>query len=512
MKNRTLLIVALALNVILAIALIWMWRTRQSAEPAAQNHAEHPPMEGFTPAPVQDSNPPLNPVQLTPERMQSIGVRTGKAEYASIATEIRATGTIDVDERRIAYVQTRYPGWIRNVFVNATYQYVRRGEPLFTIYSQELAASEQEYALAKRNAAKLRQSSLPDVAAGAEQLVESARERLKQWNISDAEIEKLDATDKPQSEFTFASPVSGYVLDRMALPNAYVQPEMRLYTVADLSNVWAYGQVFQEDAGRLKPGDRAELTVDTYPGRTFSARVEQLLPQVDPTTRTLRVRMSVPNPGLLLKPGMFVNIQFQGQATRQLVVPATAVLKSGNRDVAFIDRGNGMFEPREVSIALRSGDRVAIRSGLNAGDVVVTSASFLIDSESQLQAAAGAFVPAETGAGSAVAPAETAKAELTTNPSPPKKGRNEVRVRLTDATGRPLPNAKVNVRFFMPGMPAMGMAEMKVTADLQDRGDGLYSGGIELDSGGTWQVTITVQQNGKTIVTKRLSLTATGGM
>jgi Cu(I)/Ag(I) efflux system membrane fusion protein/cobalt-zinc-cadmium efflux system membrane fusion protein len=149
---------------------------------------------------------------------------------------------------------------------------------------------------------------------------------------------------------------------------------------------------------------------------------------------------------------------------------------------------------------------------LKAGDAIVTSASFLIDSESQLQAAAGAFIPSEATTGSASTNTETAKADLTTNPSPPQKGKNEVRVRLSDANGAPLPNATVSLRFFMAGMPAMGMAEMNVTADLQDRGGGLYSGGLELGSGGTWQVTITAQQNGKTIVSRRLSLTATGGM
>lgn len=512
MTTRRLLVLAIALNIIMASALAWKWRPWEKE--TAASPAEHLPMEGFTPAPAPRTEPPLAPVQLTAERMQSIGVRTGKVEFSDLAAEVRATGTIDVDERRVAYVQTRYPGWIRNVFVNATYQSVRAGQPLFTIYSPELSASEQEYLLAKNNLTRLRQSSLPEVSSGAEQLLQSARERLKQWNLSESDIQKLDAAGASTGEFSFASPVSGIVLERMALPNAYVQPEMKLYTVADLSSVWAYAQVFQEDAGRLAPGGAAVISVDAYPGRTFRARIEQLLPQVDLTTRTLRVRMSVSNPGLLLKPGMFVNITLQGPAVRQVVVPSSAVLHSGVRDLVFLDRGNGLFEPREVAMGLSVGDRVAVRSGLKAGDVVVTSASFLIDSESQLQAAAGALTPAPnaTGDASSAPAAAGATAELTTDPDPAQKGKNEVRIRLLAADGKPLSGAKVNLRFFMPAMPAMGMSAINITADLEDKGGGLYTGRVELGSSGTWQVTILAQQNGQIMLNKRQSLSVTGGM
>jgi len=510
MTTRKWLITALVLNVILVAALAWMWSSRKSKPEDQARSDEHPPMEGFTPAPA--SAPPLQPVQLSAERMQAIGVRTGKAEYQMFGAEIRATGTIEVDERRVAYVQTRYPGWIRKAFVNATYQYVKQGQPLFTIYSPELAATEQEYLLAKRNAAKLGESSMKDVATGADQLLDSARARLKQFNVSDADIQRLDNTGKAAEEFTFTSPVSGFVLERMAVPNAYVQPEMKLYTVADLASVWVHAQIFQEDAGRFRPGDAAQITVDAYPGRVFRARVEQVLPQIDATTRTLRVRIAVPNPGLMLKPGMFVNVGLQSARSKQLVVPATAVLHSGMRDVVFIDKGNGVFDPREVAVGTRSGDRVAVRSGLNAGDTVVTSASFLIDSESQLQAAAGAFEPTPAATPPQSASGTSGNAELTTNPSPAHKGKNDVRVRLTAANGTPIEGASVSVRFYMPGMPSMGMAAMDESAKLDSKGGGLYTGQVDLGSGGTWQVTITAEQNGNKIVTKKMNVTAAGGM
>ena len=512
MNYRRLFAVAVLLNVALALGAWWLWRSSRP-EPSATSTVEHPPMEGFTPnAPAEGSAPPLTPVELSPERMQSIGVRTGRIDYKTITSEIRATGSVDVNERRVAYVQTRYSGWVKDVLVNATYQYVKKGQPLFTIYSPELVASGQEYLLARANAQRVGQSSVEGVSSGADTLLRSARERLVQWNMSDADIAKVEATGKPVSEFTFASPVSGYVTERMVLPNAYVQPEMRLYTIADLSSVWVNAQVFQEDAGRLKPGDPAEITVDAYPNRTFHARVEQMLPQVDPTTRTLRVRLAMANPTLLLKPGMFVNVRLKAPLGRQLFVPASAVLQGGTRQVVFVSRGQGSFEPREVQLGTRTDDGFVVMKGLKAGEIVVTSAGFLIDSESQLQAAAGAYTPPPgAGTDASVTGAQQVSAELTTTPSPPHKGNNTLQVKLSSADGKPLSGAKVTVRFFMAAMPQMGMAEINAAAQLTEQAGGNYSGQLELSSSGTWQVTVSAEQGGKLVSTKHQSLNATGG-
>jgi len=513
MNYRKLFIFAVVLNVALAIGAYWIWKSSRPS-PSSANAVEHPPMEGFTVNTSPDGSvPPLTPVELSPERMQSIGVRMGRVEYKTINSDIRATGTVDVDERRVAYVQTRYPGWVRDVLVNATYQFVKKGQPLFTIYSPELVASEQEYLLAKANAQRVGQSLVEGVSSGADTLLHAARDRLLQWNISDSDISKLEASGKPLTDFTFTSPVSGYVIERMALPNAYVQPEMRLYTIADLSSVWVNAQIFQEDAGKFKPGDPAEVTVDAYPNRTFHARVEQVLPQIDTATRTLRIRLTIPNPNLLMKPGMFVNVRLRAPLGRQLFVPASAVLQGGSRQVVFVARGQGSFEPREVQLGARTDDGFVVLKGLQAGDTVATSANFLIDSESQLQAAAGAYTPPPPGAGTEMsATAQQISADLTTSPSPPRKGKNTVQVKLMSSDGKPLSGAKVTVRFHMPSMPAMGMAEMNATAQLKDQGSGTYTGELELGSGGTWQVTISVEQGGKLLLTKRMNVTATGGM
>ncbi len=515
MNYRKLFIAAVVLNLALTMAAYWFWRSSQSVKPTETATVEHPPMEGFTPAPTEGAPMTLAPIELSPERMQSIGVRTGRVEYKTMASEIRATGTVDVDERRTAYVQSRYPGWVKDVFVNSNYQFVKKGEPLFTIYSPELVASEQEYLLAKNNAGHLGQSSVEGVSSGADTLLHASRERLLQWNLSEQDIAKLEASGKPPQNFTFASPVSGYVIERMALPNVYVQPEMRLYSIADLSSVWVNAQIFQEDAGKVKPGDSADVTVDAYPGRVFHAHVEQLLPLVDATTRTLRVRLAMPNPHLVLKPGMFVNVRLRAALGRQLFVLASAVLQAGSRQVVFVSRGPGSFEPREVQLGTRSDEGFVVLKGLKLGDTVATSANFLIDSESQLQAAAGAYTPPPPGAGAAAAMnglEQQASAELTTDPSPASKGKDRVRVKLTGVDGKPLAGAHVTGRFFMAGMAEMGMAPMNVTIQLTDQGNGVYAGDVELGSGGTWQVTVTAEQGGKTVLAKRLTLAVTGGM
>jgi RND family efflux transporter MFP subunit len=512
MNYRKLFFAALVLNLALAGAAYWFWKSSRHA-PTSPSNVEHPPMEGFTVnTPPEGSPPPLTPVELTPERMQSIGVRTGRVEYKNIHSDIRATGTVNVDERRLAYVQTRYPGWVKDVFVAASYQFVKKGQALFTIYSPELVASEQEYLLAKANLQRVSQSSVQGVSSGADTLFRAARERLTQWNLSETDVAQLESGAKPITDFTFNSPVSGYVIERMALPNAYVQRDMRLYTIADLSSVWVQGQIFQGDAGKLKPGDPAEITVDAYPNRTFRARVEQVLPQIDPNTRTLQVRLTMPNPSLLLKPGMFVNVRLVLPLGRQLFVPAFAVLQGGTRQVVFVSRGKGTFDPREVQLGAHTDDGFVVLKGLRAGDVVATSANFLIDSESQLQAAAVSYAPPPPGAGTEMNAAQQVSAELTTNPSPAQKGKNSIQVKLTAADGKPLSGTKVTVRFHMAGMPEMGMAEMNSSAELNDQGNGAYSGQLELGSGGTWQVIITAEQGGKLILSKRLNVTATGGM
>jgi RND family efflux transporter MFP subunit len=460
---------------------------------------------------------PLAPFQLTPQRMQSIGVVLGKVEFKPVNSELRFYGNVQVDERRQAYVQTRFAGWIRKVYADATGNFIGKGQPLFTIYSPDLVSTEHEYLLAKKNSESLQQSQVSGVASGAASLFSAAKERLLQWEVSAGEIEKLDQGGKAMTDLTILSPVSGYITQKNALPNMNVQPETMLYTIADLSDVWVLAQVFQSDAGKVKPGDSAEVTVDAYPGRVFNGRVDYILPQLDMNTRTLPVRLVFANPGLKLRPGMYVNVRAKLPMGRQLVVPASAAFHSGTKNLLFVYSGQGSIEPREVELGPQVGDELVVRKGVKAQEQIVTSANFLIDSEAQLQAAAGAFIPPPPGAGQAAsmnAPAQQQQAnvDLATDPNPPHKGSNVVHVQLTGQDGQPIAGANVSVTFFMAAMPAMGMAAMKTVINASEKGAGLYEGKGDLGSGGTWQVTIRAQQNGQTIAYKQLTLNATGGM
>src|SRR6267378_3632767 len=496
---------------------LW-WRGRQHREaeaamqPPSTESAQSPP-NGSESAAMTPHDAALVPVQLSPERLQSIGVTTGRVESRTVEDEIHVTGNVAIDETRLSTVQVRYSGYIQKVFADATYQYLRKGQPLFTIYSPDLAATEREYLVAKQNQQRVAGSTVPGVAESAASLLDAAAERLKQWGVPPREIVRLESSGQVQQELQVDSPVSGYITERNALPNLTVQPETRLYSVADLSTVWIFAEVFQNDMGRIKVGDRASLTVDTYPGRNFEGRVNFIYPQVDMTTRTARVRLIFPNPGLKLTPGMFVNAALQVRAGTQLVIPPSGVLQSGTRQIVFVNRGDGYLEPREVQLGARAGEDFVVLKGLKEGEEIVTSANFLIDSESQLQAALGSFVPPPPGAGSAGAMnAPQANVELTTEPSPPRKGSNAIRVQLADANGAPISGAEVAVTFFMPAMPAMGMAAMRTPVTLSDKGNGLYKGSAQLDSGGTWQVAVVAKKNGQTVASKQLSVNATGGM
>ena len=519
---------ALLVCMALAVAVASLLFERSGNKTAAQNIdsdpviASGPAVMGQTKRAGEPSGsvsePALVPVELSPERMQQIGVTTATAEMKTVSGELSVPGNVDIDEQKLSYVQTRFPGWIQDVFANATYQYVSKGQPLFTVYSPDLVSSEQEYLLARKNQSAfshpMEGHSMTGVAGQeSDWLAQAARQRLEQYGVAPEEIAALEKGGKVEKYLTVYSPVSGYVTERNALPNAYVQPETKVYTIADLSTIWVYANVYQNDVARLRPGDPAKVMLDAYPGRVFSGRIDQILPQVDQTTRTVKVRLVLANPRLVLKPGMYVNVEIANNIGRQLVVPASAVLQSGQQAIAFIDHGQGHLEPRTVTTGPQIDGSMVILSGLKPGDRVVTSANFLVDSEAQLQAAFQNFAPpAQSPATANVPESEQVQIAFTTQPSPPKKGDNTVRVKLTGNDGKPVDGAQVSVTFFMPAMPAMGMAAEHASAMLADKGDGSYEGPVQLASGGTWQVTITARLNNQTIATRQLSVDATGGM
>jgi len=374
---RTGLLLAVIGNVLLAIALVGLWLHYRAAKPIADSEtsnanstAQYSMANAMAPPPAS-TEASLVPIQISPQRLQSIGVRSGTVERRFVADEILTTGDVAVDETRLAYVQVRFSGYIEKVFADATYQYVRKGQPLFTIYSPDLVATEREYLVAKQNQQQVAQSTVQGVASSAASLVDAATERLKQWGVPQKEIARLEYTGQVQQELEIDSPVSGYITERNALPSVAVQPEMRLYTITDLSTVWVQAQVFQNDLERVRVGAPATLTVNTYPGRMFTGRVDFIYPQVDMDTRTAKVRVVFSNPGLQLKPGMFVNLSLKVPMGNQLVIPASGVLQSGTRELAFVERSDGYIEPREVQLGSRVGDDFVVLKGLKAGEQIV---------------------------------------------------------------------------------------------------------------------------------------------
>jgi membrane fusion protein, copper/silver efflux system len=333
---------------------------------------------------AQDSLPPGS-VEVTPEKRQLIGVQYGTVNYESSSDTVRAAARITLDETRVAKVQSKIEGWIDEVFADFTGKQVKKGEPLLTIYSPEALATQQEYLLAVKARSIMRES--PMARMDTTDLVETARRRLELWDIGERQLEELARTGKPLKNLTLYAPLTGYVMERNAYPKQRVTQDAVLYTLADLSRVWAVADVFEYEAASVRVGQAATLTLAYLPGRTFRGRVSYILPQVDPATRTLKVRVEFDNPGLALKPDMYGEVELRTGGARRLVVPQTAVLNSGDRQTVYMDLGNGYFEPRAVKIGRQIADRVEILSGLQAGEKIVISGNFLIDSESQLKAA-----------------------------------------------------------------------------------------------------------------------------
>ena len=338
--------------------------------------------------PVSAVAPKPGAIMISSERQQLIGVKFATVELDGQTRSIRAVGKVTYDETRVAHVHTRIDGWIEKVFIDFTGDFVKQGEPLLTIYSPEMLASQQELLLAARARDLMRNNPLASAAQHGDSLFEAARRRLQLWQLSDEQIEQVLTTGKPIASVTLNAPASGFVSERNAFPNQKVTPDSDLYTITDLSRIWIVADVFESDITAIKIGDSAYVSFPSGNVPPLGAKVSYIQPQVDPMTRTLKVRLDAANPGLRMKPEMFINVEFGIKGARQLVVPAEAVLDTGDRQTVFVDLGDGYLEPRQVVVGDRFGDRVAITGGLAAGERVVSSGTFLIDSESQLKAAA----------------------------------------------------------------------------------------------------------------------------
>jgi RND family efflux transporter MFP subunit len=368
--------------------------------------------------PSTETMPP-GTVRISPERQQLIGVKFVTVERGAVNRTIRTVGKVAADETRVGHVHTRIEGWLEQVFVDFTGYVVKKGEPMLTIYSPEMLASQQELLLAVRARDQMANNPLASAAQQGESLFQAAKRRLQLWDLGDDQIDQVLRTGQPIHSVTVFAPMSGVVTERNAYPNQKVTPDSDLYTITDLSHVWIMADVFESDIADIKVGDAAVVTFSNSVAPPVTARVNYIQPQVDPTTRTLQVRLDASNPAMRMKPDMFVNVEFKTSAAAQMTIPTDSVLDTGERQTVFVDRGAGYLEPRGVTVGERLGDRVTVTSGLVPGERIIASGTFLIDSESQMRAAAsGLGVPAgHQHAAASTEPAGTSGMSRS-NPSP----------------------------------------------------------------------------------------------
>ncbi|MBK9625552.1 MAG: efflux RND transporter periplasmic adaptor subunit [Rhodocyclaceae bacterium] len=351
---------------------------------------------------------PSNQIKISTEKVQKLGVRTELASLRSLDRIVRAAGRIEPDERRTYAISPKFEGYIERLYINTTGQSVAKGQSLFEVYSPELVSAQREYNIAAQGVRSLKDAD-GEARVGMQRLADSSLMRLKNWDISEEQITALGKSGETKRTMTFRSPVSGIVSEKKAVQGIRFMPGETLYQITDLSTVWVLADVFEQDIGQVKVGTSATVKINAYPGKDFKGSIAYIYPTLTAETRTVPVRLELANPGALLKPGMFAEIELAvGANTKVITVPTSAVIDSGTRRIVLIQVGEGRFEPREVKLGARTDTYVAITQGVTEGELVVVAANFLIDAESNLKAAVGGFgqataaKPGATGAPAAV--------------------------------------------------------------------------------------------------------------
>src|SRR5262245_40476858 len=338
--------------------------------------------------PASPAAPQRAPVQLSPAQQQLIGVTYGTVEKRPLTKVIRTVGRVEYNERKLAEVTLKIMGWIQDLYADYTGKLVKKGEPLFTLYSPDLVTAQEEYLLARRTQEQLEDSDVPGARASAQSLVRASRQRLLLWDLAPTQIRALEEAGKPQLYQTIYSPLSGFIIEKTAYQGHRVESGMTLYKIANLSTVWVEADIYEYELPYVHVRQEAKVSLSYYPGEVLTATVTYLYPYLDEKTRTGKVRFELANtPDWKLKPAMYATTELEVNLGEKLVVPEPAILDSGVRQIVFVDKGQGRFAPQEVQLGDRVDHYVEVRGGLTAGERVVTSGNFLIDSESKLQAA-----------------------------------------------------------------------------------------------------------------------------
>ena len=352
-------------------------------------------------------------LKISPEKVQKLGVQTAAAKMQMLDRSVRASGRVEIDESRTYTVTAKFEGYIERLHVNTSGQPVGRGQPLFEVYSPELVSAQREYALAAQGVGKLNEAG-GEAQGAMQQLAESSLQRLKNWDISEEQVKALARSGDAKRTLTFRSPVAGIVTEKKAVQGMRFMPGETLFQIADTSSVWVQADVFEQDIAAVDVGQKAKIRINAYPGEVFEGRIAYVYPTLKAETRTVPVRIELPNPKGKLKPAMFADVNIPaGGAAPVLTVPASAVIDSGPRQVVIVQLAEGRFEPRPVKLGQRGGEFVQVLEGVKEGEPVVVAANFLIDAESNLKAALGGMQKAE---GAAAKPAAVGhKADGTLN-------------------------------------------------------------------------------------------------
>jgi Cu(I)/Ag(I) efflux system membrane fusion protein len=470
----------------------------------------------------QQGTEPGTTVELTPAEITAAGVQVAEVHTALLKTDIAAFGRVEQPEAQLAAVSARISGRVDKLYVQYTGERVRNGQPVADLYSPEVATSIEEYRLAKENRNQLKQSDDAPARAQAEALVKASQHKLELWGINATQSDAPEKDGIPH--ITIYSYASGTVVDRKVTQGQYVNAGDTLFTVADLNQVWIKADVYEEQLPQIRQGQEVEITAESLPNRALHGHVDFIEPAANPQTRTVSVHVHVANPEMRLLPGMFVNATFKSRAAApSIVVPRSAVLDTGTRKIVYLARPNGVFEAREVQVGAASDDLFPVLQGLTLGDSVVLNGNFLIDSQAHLSsgisglyggskefASAQQTQPASAPPANASAEAVAAKILFHADPDPMKSGEDaHFSATLTDAGGKPVSDAHVTVILIMPAMPAMGMPEMKSSAELTWKADSnTYEGKGQAPMAGTWTVLVEARKDSKLIASTRTRLNA----
>ncbi len=391
-----------AVLIIVAAAVVWLMARPVVLPPADSRQDEMAGMEmpGMgkeqqkKPAPVEEAVGPETPLEsegvpgivtIAPERLQTIGVKYEPVSRRPLEKIIRTVGRVAVDERKLAKVTIKFHGWIERLFVSATGDHVKKGQQLFTIYSPDLVATQEEYLLALQGRKQMGESEFPEVARGSQDLLEATKRRFQLWDITPDHVRELEKTGKVLKTLPIHSPITGTVIKKDALAGAHVDPGQELYTIADLSHIWILADIYEYELSFVKKDQKAAVTLSYDPSTVLTGHVGFIYPTLDPKTRTAKVRFELDNRDETLKPDMYANVELRVSLGTRLAIPQEAVIESGQKQVVFLHHGGGKLEPRLIKTGVKTGEWSEVLEGLKEGEHIVTSANFLIDSESRLK-------------------------------------------------------------------------------------------------------------------------------